>query len=308
MMEVLKLLDRVTESDVSVFLCGESGTGKELIARAIHFNGPRQKGPFVPVNCSAIPETLLEAELFGYVRGAFTGAERDCEGLFETANGGTLFLDEIGDMPLAMQSKLLRVLEDRQVRPLGSQKQVQVDVRILTASNRDLKELVREKKFREDLFFRIHGVHISLPPLRMRKEDFPVLVDYFLDKFAKHHGVSKKTLTRRALDLLVAYPWPGNIRELESTLSNACLLCSDSNIGPEELRQKEELFVVRNGSDPGDSDSLHGMLSAFEKKIIGRTLEECRGNISLAAKKLKVARPQLSRLVKAYGLKEETPP
>ncbi|HSA59957.1 MAG TPA: sigma 54-interacting transcriptional regulator [bacterium] len=307
-MEVLKLLDRVTDSDVSVFLHGESGTGKELIARAIHFNGPRRKGPFIPVNCSAIPETLLEAELFGYAKGAFTGAERDREGLFETANGGTLFLDEIGDMPLAMQAKLLRVLEDRHIRPLGSQKVVQVDVRILTASNRDLKDLAREKKFREDLFFRVHGVRITLPPLRARKEDFPLLVDHFLEKFAKDHKVAKKTLTPRAMDLLAAYPWPGNIRELESAIFNACLLCAGRSIGPEELRQKEELFGAGDGEDGGgqeakDPESLSGMRAAFEKRTIRRALEESRGNISLAAKKLKVARPQLSRLVKAYGLK-----
>lgn len=309
MMEVLKLLDRVTESDMSVFLFGESGTGKELIARAIHFNGPRRKGAFVPVNCSAIPETLLEAELFGYLKGAFTGAERDREGLITMADGGTLFLDEVADMPLAMQAKLLRVLEDRQVRPVGSQKLIQVDVRILTASNRDLKELVREKKFREDLFFRIHGVRITLPPLRDRREDLPILIDHFLQKISKAHGAPKKTLTPRAFDLLAAYSWPGNIRELENTLSNACLLSENSKIEPEALRQKEELFSKQGAGETealsGQDASLRDRLSGLEKKIIGRTLEECHGNISLAAKKLKVARPQLSRLVKKLQLKPD---
>jgi DNA-binding NtrC family response regulator len=174
-----------------------------------------------------------------------------------------------------------------------------------------LRDLVREKKFREDLFFRVHGVRITLPPLRARREDFPLLVDHFLEKFAKDHGVAKKTLTRRALDLLAAYPWPGNIRELESAVVNACLLCAGRSIGPEEFSQKEELFGAEDGGsgdgrETGDPDSLSGMLSAFEKRTIRRALEESRGNISLAAKKLKVARPQLSRLVKAYGLKTRT--
>ncbi len=303
-LEVLKLLDRVTDSDMPVFLFGESGTGKELIARAIHYNGPRAKQPFVPVNCSAITESLLEAELFGYVKGAFTGADRDRDGLFKMADGGTLFLDEIADMPLPMQAKLLRVLEDLEVRPVGSQTTVRVNLRLLTASNQDLKEIVREQKFRNDLFFRINGVRIALPPFRERKDDLPILVDHFLEKIAKEKKAKKKTVTRAAFDLLARYSWPGNIRELENTLCNACLLAEGTKIDRVDLRQKEELFSSFGvDSAPAGDLSLRESLQHFERERIAQALQECRGNISEAARKLKIARPQLSKLVKKFEIK-----
>lgn len=306
MMEVLKLLDRVTESDIAVFLFGESGVGKELIARAIHFNGPRKNGPFIPVNCSAIPENLLEAELFGYLRGAFTGADRDRPGLFEAANKGTLFLDEIGDMPATMQVKLLRVLEEGAVRRVGSQEMTPIDIRIVTASNRDIKELVGEKKFREDLFFRIHAVRIFIPPLRERKEDFPALIDYFLEKFSRDHKLKKKKiLSRRAFDLLAGYSWPGNVRELENSIYNACMLADGWRIEPYDLKQKEELF---SGAGEGEGvlqgeSSFRESVLGFQKRLIRKVLEESQWNISQAAKKLKIARPQLSRIVKKLSLR-----
>lgn len=306
MLEVLRLLDRVIESDVSVFIFGESGTGKELMARAIHFNGPRAKEPFIPVNCSAIPETLLEAELFGYVNGAFTGANRDRKGLFEMATGGTLFLDEIGDMPPVMQAKLLRVLEERQVRPIGSEKMLPIDVRIVSASSHDLKDLIREKQFREDLFFRIQGIRIALPPLRERKEDLPLLIDAILARFAKERGTKRKTLTRSSYALLAGYPWPGNIRELENTVFNACLLSKGVKIVPEDFRQKDELFLKEHlVSEENGGMTLRDSTASFQKGMIAKILLECHGNITQAAKKLHVARPYLSYLVKKYRLKTE---
>ncbi|MBI4367746.1 MAG: sigma-54-dependent Fis family transcriptional regulator, partial [Deltaproteobacteria bacterium] len=307
MMAALKILDRVTESDVPVFLYGESGTGKELIARAIHFNGPRAKMPFVPVNCSAIPETLIEAELFGYARGAFTGAERSHAGVFERAQSGTLFLDEIGDMPLAMQAKLLRVLEDGVFQPLGSPATTTVDVRLLTASNKDLRDLVAQKTFREDLFFRIHQIRIALPPLRERKEDLPLLINHFIEKIATETAGEKKTLSPSALGLFTAYDWPGNIRELENTLRNACLLAEGPQIGPEDLRHKEELFLASaSRSAPGDTEhSLDDAVACFEAALVRKTLEQCRGNVSRTARHLGIPRPRLYRLMRRFRITAE---
>ncbi|MBI2083595.1 MAG: sigma 54-interacting transcriptional regulator [Deltaproteobacteria bacterium] len=304
MLEVLKILDRVTDSDVAVLILGESGTGKELIARAIHFNGPRSQAPFIPVNCSAIPETLLEAELFGYMRGAFTGAVRDYGGYFEMADGGTLFLDEIGDMKPTMQVKLLRVLEDGVVRRIGSENSVKFNVRLICASNRDLKAMVAEQKFREDLFYRIQGICLSLPPLRERIEDLPFLVDHILEKIAKERKAKKKVMSHSAFNLLASHPWPGNIRELENALGSACLLASGNRIEASDLNHKQELFQKREAAviTPTEN-SFRGSIKIFEKEMIQKALEEFQGNVSRAAKKLQVARPQLSRMIKKYGLK-----
>jgi len=301
MLELLKLLDRVIDSEVPVFLFGESGTGKELIARAIHFNGPRAANPFVPLNCSAIPETLLEAELFGYMRGAFTGAERNHEGVFAVANGGTLFLDEVGDMPPAMQVKLLRVLEDRVFKPLGSQKKVQANARILTASHQDLRELVKRKKFRADLFFRIHGIQITLPSLREREGDLSLLTEYFLEKFAQKQGVGKKKFSAEAWNLLAAYSWPGNIRELENTIENACLLSNGPEIGRKDLRQKKELFLGAT-LQASEERSFDALVLEFEKAVLWGALSEYGGNLHKTAQKLKISRPRLYRLLKKLAI------
>ncbi len=299
MLEVLQLLDRITDSDASVLLIGESGTGKELMARAIHENGPRTKFPFIPVNCSAIPETLLEAELFGYERGAFTGAEQARDGVFATAQGGTLFLDEIGDMPLAMQAKLLRVLEDGVFKRLGSQAEMQVNVRIIAASNQDLKQLVGRKSFREDLFFRINTIRVTLPPLRERNGDLPLLAEHFLRRWAETTGKPIKSLSPAAIALLAAFSWPGNIRELENTLHNACLLAEGLTIRPEDLRQKEELFAPPALLHPAhDACSFDTALRGFQAELLQKTLDQCHGNISRTARTLQIPRPRLYRLIK----------
>ena len=235
MQEVLALAARAARSNATILLTGESGTGKELVANVIHQQSPRCDGPFVPVNCAAIPETLLEAELFGHRKGAFTGADRIREGLFRSADGGTLFLDEVGEMGAALQAKLLRALQERVVRPVGGTDTVAVDVRVLAATNRDLEADVKEGRFREDLYYRIHVLPVHLPPLRERREDLPALVEHILRRQAAEEDLTPKTITREAFDVLVAYPFPGNIRELENVLLRAGVVCTGNAIGVGDL-------------------------------------------------------------------------
>ncbi|MDQ7781087.1 MAG: sigma-54 dependent transcriptional regulator, partial [Planctomycetota bacterium] len=229
MKDVLKLLDKVTDSVFSVLIQGESGTGKELVANAIHFNGPRKDKPFAAENCAAISETLLESELFGYVRGAFTGAERDRKGLFEIAHGGTLLLDEIANMSPGMQVKLLRVLETGELRRVGGKDTIKVDVRVISASNKNLKEMTEKGQFREDLFFRLNVFTVNLPPLRDRKEDIPLLVAHFLGEFSTASGQPPKKVDASAVHLLSDYHWPGNVRELKNII-NSVVSLSDANV------------------------------------------------------------------------------
>ncbi|MDX1387271.1 MAG: sigma-54-dependent Fis family transcriptional regulator, partial [bacterium] len=242
MIKILQLLDRVTDTQVPVWIHGESGTGKELIARALHYNSDRKEHPFITENCSAIPENLLESVLFGHVKGAFTHAERDKMGLFEAANGGTIFLDEIGDMPLAMQSKLLRVLQEGEIRRVGSNESKPIDVRVVSATNKDLPRLVKEGKFREDLFFRLNGMKIDLPALRNRREDLPPLVQHFIQKVAGENNLQPCGITEEALKAMAQYDWPGNIRELENTVRNAVLFSDGQTITRDTLGFKPELF------------------------------------------------------------------
>ncbi|MCC7344442.1 MAG: sigma 54-interacting transcriptional regulator [Deltaproteobacteria bacterium] len=242
MMKILGLLDRVTDTRVPVWIHGESGTGKELIARALHFNSDRKSKPFIAENCSAIPENLLESVLFGHVKGAFTHAERDRMGLFEAADGGTIFLDEIGDMPMPMQAKLLRVLQEGEVRRVGANKSVKVDVRVVSATNKNLPEMVKRGEFREDLFFRLNGLRIELPPLRERKEDIPLLVQHFMHKLATENGLTLGGVSEQALGILANYDWPGNIRELENALRNAAIFAEGKTITSEMLGFKPELW------------------------------------------------------------------
>ncbi len=314
MKEVFAMLDRVTDVEIPVVLLGESGVGKELLARAIHYNGARAKRAFVSMNCQAIPETLFESELFGHVRGSFTGAVSDRMGLVEQAHRGTLFLDEIGDMPLPLQGKLLRVLQEGKFRRLGDKEERPVDLRIIAATHRDLKKMISEGSFREDLWFRISVVEIHIPPLRERMEDLPLLVDYFLDRFAKVHGSAKKKLSAEALSLLSNYNWPGNIRELENTITNACVFAKGEKIEPHDFRYKKELFqdeIAAASRNRKDELSLEDFLKFpyreaiqfFEKKLIHQALIESKGNISQASNTLKVARPQLSRLIKKFKIK-----
>jgi transcriptional regulator with GAF, ATPase, and Fis domain len=243
MTKVLDLLDHVTETAIPVWIHGESGTGKELIARSLHENSNRKDKPFVAENVSAIPETLLESELFGHKKGSFTHADRDRMGLIEQADGGTLFLDEVADMSLAMQAKLLRVLQEGEVRPIGAAKKVKVDVRLVTAANQDLERLVKDGKFRQDLFFRINGLTIRLPPLRERKEDIPFLVAHLAKKIAGQYKLPETTIEGDALDFFHRYDWPGNIRELETTLRNLLLFAKGRPVNRSVIDERPDVFA-----------------------------------------------------------------
>lgn len=233
--KIIEEVKKIANAKSNVLLLGETGTGKELIARAIHFSSNRAEKPFIPINCSAIPENLLESELFGHVRGAFTGAVSSKRGLFEEANGGTVFLDEIADLPLSLQAKLLRVLEDQEIRPIGSNQSVKVDIRFISATNKDLSQLVREGRFREDLFYRLNVINIVLPPLRERGNDIELLVRYFIEKYSKEHGKEIKGIDESALRLLKKYRWPGNIRELQNVIERAVLITEDGILRKEHL-------------------------------------------------------------------------
>lgn len=298
--KTLALVDRVTDAAdarIPLLIFGESGTGKELIARAIHENGSRKRGPFVGENCGAIPEPLLESTLFGHVRGAFTGADRARIGLFEVATGGTLLLDEIGEMSLAMQAKLLRVLQEGEVRPVGSERCTKVDVRVIGATHRDLLAMVRDGRFREDLYYRLAVITIEVPPLRERSEDLPALVDHFLRKYV---GTRKIKVTRAALAVLAAAPWPGNVRQLENELRRALLLCDDTldveHLGPELLQPR------RSGRDGVAGLGLRDQLDALERRLLTEALRRATGNQTHAAKALGVSRFGLQKMMKRLGL------
>ncbi|WP_437281811.1 sigma 54-interacting transcriptional regulator [Sorangium sp. So ce375] len=292
---MLRLVDRVTASEVPVLVCGESGSGKELVARAIHHNGPRAAHAFVSENCSAIPEGLLESALFGHVRGAFTGADRPRAGLFEVADRGTLFLDEIGEMSLAMQAKLLRVLEDGLVRPIGSERARKVDVRVIAATHRDLEALVRARAFREDLFYRLNIITIRVPPLRERATDVPLIVRHFIEK----HGRGPVRVTRGAMERLSAYGWPGNVRQLENEIRRAIVLC-DGTIDREHLSPE----IVQGGSAAPRELGLNvrARIDALETELVRDALERTRGNQTQAAKLLGLSRFGLQKMIKRLAI------
>jgi len=263
--EIYKTIGKVSPSDVSILITGESGTGKELIAKAIHQNSQRSAGPFVAVNCAAIPKDLLESELFGYRKGAFTGAEENRPGYFEMANRGTLFLDEIGDLPASLQGKLLRVLQEREVQRLGSSEAKSVDIRILAATNQNLERMVQEKKFREDLFFRLNVIPIHLPPLRERKEDIPILSEYFLGKLGVELGAQAKNLAPEAMQLLLQNNWPGNIRELENVLKRAAILSAHDILNVEDF----SFFLARKPEATNQQIGAMGLEEIIEIKLEG---------------------------------------
>jgi DNA-binding NtrC family response regulator len=303
MQRVFEVIAQVSDLPANLLIEGESGTGKELIARAIHFNSSRATGPFVPLNCAAIPDTLLESELFGYVRGAFTDARKDRRGLFQEASGGILFLDEISEIALTLQAKLLRVLEDKEVRPLGADQSARVDTRVLSASNRNLDELVRAGKFRQDLYYRLNVIRIELPPLRQRSEDIPLLVNYFLQKFAESAKHRVEGIHAEALAALKSYSWPGNIRELEHTIERAVLLGKGPMIGMDDL--------PANLTDRGESAAVVAQALArqltlhdLEREFIGKVLESTHGNKTEAAKVLGVDRTTLYRKLEEYKFKD----
>jgi serine/threonine-protein kinase PknK len=305
MRRVFSLIDRVRDTSVSVVIQGESGTGKELVARAIHYAGPRSAGPFVALNCAAIPETLLESELFGHVRGAFTGADRDRRGVIIQASGGTLFLDEVGDMPAKMQIDLLRVLQERTVRPIGGDRDELVDVRVIAASNKSLQREAEKGTFREDLFYRLNVVEIRLPALRERTGDIPLLCDHFLALFAKRDGVRQKRLTREAQKRLVDHPMPGNVRQLEHVLLNAWVLVEGEIIDADDLALDDsdltsDAAVARASNEPRPQtlrDHKHD-----EKHRILTALEEFGWNRVRAAKALGMPRRTFYRRLKEYDI------
>jgi DNA-binding NtrC family response regulator len=294
--EVLNLVSKVAPTDATVLITGESGTGKELIAKAIHKKSSRSTGEFVPVNCAAIPKELVESELFGHVKGAFSGAIRDKKGKFQIADGGTLFLDEIGELGLGLQAKILRALQERVIEPVGSEKPVPVDVRIVAATNTDLKRRVAEGMFREDLFYRLNVIPIFIPPLRERKEDIPLFLRHFAEKFApgQNMGFSPELVER-----LMNYDWPGNVRELENLVERMVVMRRSSLLDENELPEDFGRTMVRRDSPETEAPaSLHEV----EKELILRTLERSRWNKSEAARILKIPRHVLLYRMKTYGI------
>jgi len=298
MLEVYKLVARVAPTSATVLVAGESGTGKELVARAIHSHSTRATTAFVPVNCTALSESLLESELFGHARGAFTGAIAAKRGLFEMADGGTLFLDEIGDMGPKMQAQLLRTLQDGEVRPVGGAESIKVDVRLVCATNRDLEAEVKAGRFREDLYFRINVVTVKLPPLRERPGDIPILVAHFLAKVARREGRTEASMSREALDMLCRYGWPGNVRELENAVERAMAVAKGNVILPSDL--PVEVYGV---AAPGPSGIIDDRptLAELERRYIALVLSECTGNKKKAAEKLGIDRRTLYRALERSG-------
>ncbi len=299
---ILEVLRRVAPTNISVLIEGRSGTGKELLARAIHDNSSRRAKSFKPINCAGLSATLLESELFGHVKGAFTGAASDRKGLFEVADKGTLFLDEIGDMPLTMQAKLLRFLEDGVIVPVGSNKQIIVDVRVISATNHDLTELIEKRKFRQDLYFRIKGVSIVLPSLRDRPEDIPLLVEFFIKEAVAETGSAVQGITDAAMDILTRFDWPGNIRQLRNCIRTMVVMCDHDQLDvsdiPPEIHQVHQLAA--GGKTAADLSGLS--LNELEKQAIIDTLAKTGNNREKAAKILGIGERTLYRKIKEYNL------
>jgi two-component system response regulator PilR (NtrC family) len=304
MQQLREMIAKVARSQAPVHISGDSGTGKELVARLIHDSGPRHDGPFVPVNCGAIPSELMESELFGHRKGSFTGAVADKEGLIRSAEGGTLFLDEVADLPLHMQVKLLRVIQEKAVRPVGETREVPADVRILSATHRRLDELVKAGRFREDLYYRINVIEMRVPALRERLDDVPQLVDVLLDRLSKQIGVQRPEVSDEAMDKLLSYAYPGNVRELENILERAVTLCSDERIEPGDIQLKKghgmELPAV--AEEPPGADGLEGQLEHIERAAIVKALEQTRYNKTRAAELLGMTFRQLRYRVKKLGI------
>jgi len=299
MQDVFQLMRKVTESTLPLLIFGESGTGKELVARSVHYNGPRKAARFCSQNCAALPEALLESELFGHVKGAFTGAESSVIGLFEQADGGTLFLDEIGDMSLAMQGKVLRAVQDGEIRPVGGRETLHVDVRFLSATNKNLEQLLKEGRFREDLYYRLNVVRLTLPPLRDRKEDIPLLVDHFLAKEGKASNKPPKRIAEDALTLLLRYHWPGNVRELENEVKKLAVFSAGDLISMEDINEHHELF--QKLTDLSMESPLES-IEEVERKQIVRALLETSGHRGKAALLLGISRATIFRKIKSYGI------
>jgi two-component system response regulator HupR/HoxA len=306
MQELYSLLDRIARSESTILIQGENGTGKELVARAIHASSPRAAREFVVTNCSAFNDNLLDSELFGHKRGAFTGASGDKPGLFEVADTGTFFLDEIGDMSPALQVKVLRVLQEGTFNRVGDTETRTVDVRIIAATNRDLKAMVERGQFREDLYYRINVINLVLPALRQRREDLPILVDHFLRKHKRAGGDVAKRLSAGCFARLEGYPWPGNVRELENEIERLVVLAGDEAVIAEDLlspRIRQHRPIVTE--EPVEPPSLPAAVEALERRMIGDALKRHRGNKTRASAELKVSRRNLIRLVQKYNLDAE---
>jgi DNA-binding NtrC family response regulator len=306
MKKVYELVRQVGESEATVLISGESGTGKELIARALHNRSPRASGPFVAINCAAMPQTLLESELFGHMRGAFTDAKTSRQGLFVQANGGTLMLDEIGEMPLEIQPKLLRVLQERRVRPLGGSAEVDFDTRIIAATNRDLEGEVEAGRFREDLYYRINVVRVHVPPLRSRGNDILLLAQHFIERFARRMGKPVKGVSSAAAQQLLEYDWPGNVRELENSIERAVTLTKFEEIAvddlPEKIRNYQSSHMVIAGDDPEELPTLDDV----EQRYIQRVLKASGGNKTQAARVLGLDRRTLYRKLERYEQQDQS--
>ncbi len=307
MRHIFNIIEKVADYKTTVLITGESGTGKELVAKALHYNSIRRKGLFVPVNCGGIPDNLLESELFGHSRGAFTDAVRAKKGLFEEAHGGTLFLDELGDLPLSLQVKLLRVLQEEEIRPLGETRVIKVDVRIVAATAKDLASEVKKGRFREDLYYRINVLPIHLPPLRERKEDIPLLVDHFVKKYNSRLGTHITGVTKEAMNILLSYRWSGNVRELENVLERAMVLAEGPTIDTGDLPPNLLSDLAAEKRQPpwleGNATlSIKKSSKRLEKDLIKRALEKTKGNKTQAAQILEISLPALLYKMKDYGL------
>jgi Nif-specific regulatory protein len=302
MKAVVELVHQVAPSEATVLIRGESGTGKELVAQAIHADSVRREGPFVAVNCGSIPENLVESELFGHVRGAFTGAAMNRVGRFEAANGGTLFLDEIGELSLASQVKLLRALQTRQIDRVGENRSRPIDVRVVAATNADLEKMMQEGRFREDLYYRLNVFPIYLPALRERKADITLLADYFLERHAQEHGREVKRISTPAIELMTSYHWPGNVRELENCIARAVLLAQDGVVREHHLPP-----TLQTGKSSGTtkSGSLHDVMMAYEREILIEAIKNANGNQSQAARALGTTPRILGYRLRRHGLHGE---
>jgi Nif-specific regulatory protein len=299
MADVYNLIGMVSKTSSTVLIRGESGVGKELIADAIHYSSNRKDKPFIKVNCSALPDTLIESELFGHERGAFTGADAQRKGRFEAANTGTIFLDEIGDLPAQTQVKLLRVIQERQLERIGSNKPIDIDVRIIAATNRNLEKLITEGKFREDLFYRINVFPVFIPPLRERRDDIPGLVDHFIEKFNKENGTNVKRITTAAINMLMVYSWPGNVRELENVVERGCILTTD------EVIHSYNLPPTLQTADSSQTETLGGLQPALDRvecQLITEALTATKGNIAQAAKNMNITERILGIRVRKYNI------
>ncbi len=310
MLEIYDIVKTVAPTPTTILITGETGTGKELIARAIHENSARKEGPFIKINCAAIPENLMESELFGHEKGAFTGAVHKKLGRFEQAHKGTLFLDEIGDLPKDMQAKLLRTIQDREFERVGGVQTIKVDVRLVAATNRDLLQDVRNKRFREDLYYRINVLPILLPSLRERKNDIPLLVEHFIDKFNRKLGRHVRRLEPEVERFFREYDWPGNIREMENLLERLILLANDDTIHYEELPadilNQPQAEVISPEAEQGSfKEIVKGQAEAVESHIIGRVLEQCGKNVTRAADRLGISRKGLQLKMIKYGLRKQ---